>query len=120
MPRLDHFGFLAPLYDMIFQAPQGDQLAAHTELPCEGLLLDAGGGTGRVAQGLVGVSANDAEQEAGLLHHHYPCLAGMVKDPDFNDTLMHVSGNILTDRVGEQVRPYREVVYIVPGKRSEV
>lgn len=73
-----------------------------------------------VAQGLVGVSANDAEQEAGLLHHHYPCLAGMVKDPDFNDTLMHVSGNILKDRVGEQVRPYREVVYIVPGKRSEV
>jgi len=39
---------------MIFQAPQGDQLAAHAELPCEGLLLDAGGGTGRVAQGLVG------------------------------------------------------------------
>ena len=67
-----------------------------------------------VAQGLVGVSANDAEQEAGLLHHHYPCLAGMVKDPDFNDTLMHVSGNILKDNVGEQVKPYKEVRYIVP------
>jgi hypothetical protein len=72
-----------------------------------------------VAQGLMGVSANDAEQEAGLLHHHFPCLAGMVKDPDFNDTLMHVSGNILKERVGEQVRPYREVVYVVPGKLSE-
>jgi len=72
-----------------------------------------------VARGLVGVSANDAEQEAGLLHHHFPCLAGMVKDPDFNDTLMHVSGNILKERVGEQVRPYREVVYVVPGKLSE-
>jgi len=67
-----------------------------------------------VAQGLVGVSANDAEQEAGLLHHHYPCLAGMVKDPDFNDTLMHVSGNILKDNVGEQIKPYKEVRYIVP------
>ena len=67
-----------------------------------------------VAQGLVGVSANDAEQEAGLLHHHYPCLAGMVKDPDFNDTLMHVSGNILKDEVGEQVKPYKKVRYIVP------
>ena len=71
-----------------------------------------------VAQGLVGVSANGAEQEAGLLHHHYPCLAGMVKDPDFNDTLMHVSGNILKDRVGEQVKQYKEVAYITPGKLS--
>jgi len=72
-----------------------------------------------VAQGLVGVSANDAEQEAGLLHHHYPCLAGMVKDSDFNDTLMHVSGNILKDKVGQQVKPYKKVVYVVPGKQSE-
>jgi hypothetical protein len=72
-----------------------------------------------VAQGLIGVSVNDAEQEAGLLHHHFPCLAGMVKDPDFNDTLMHVSGNILKDRVGEQVRPYREIAYITPGKLTE-
>jgi len=72
-----------------------------------------------VAHGLVGVSANDAEQEAGLLHHHYPCLAGMVKDPDFNDTLMHVSGNILKDKVGKQVKPHKEIAYIVPGERSE-
>ena len=72
-----------------------------------------------VAQGLVGVSANDAEQEAGLLHHHYPCLAGMIKDPDFNDTIMHVSGNIMKEQVGEQVKPYKEVRYVVPGKLSE-
>jgi len=72
-----------------------------------------------VAEGLVGVSANDAEEKAGLLHHHYPCLAGMVKDPDFNDTLMHVSGNILKDEVGRQVKPYKEVAYVVPGKLSE-
>ncbi len=72
-----------------------------------------------VAQGLVGVSANEAEQKAGLLHHHYPCLAGMVKDPDFNDTLMHVSGNIMKNDVGEQVKPYKKVHYIAPGKLSE-
>ena len=72
-----------------------------------------------VAQGLVGVSVDDAEQEAGLLHHHYPCLAGMAKDPDFNDTLMHVSGNILKEQVGQQIKPYKRVVYIVPDKRSE-
>ncbi len=72
-----------------------------------------------VAAGLVGVSANDAEQEAGLLHHHYPCLAGMVKDPDFNDTIMHVSGNIMKEQVKEQVKAYKEVRYVVPGKLSE-
>lgn len=72
-----------------------------------------------VAQGLLGVSVDDAEREAGLLHHHYPCLAGMVKDPDFNDTLMHVSGNILKEQVKEQIQDYKEIAYIVPGKRSE-
>jgi hypothetical protein len=71
-----------------------------------------------VAQGLTGVSADTAEQEAGLLHHHYPCLAGMVKDPDFNDTLMHVSGNLLKENVGEQARAHKDVRYFVPGKLS--
>jgi len=72
-----------------------------------------------VAQGLVGVSVDDAEQQAGLLHHHYPCLASMGVDPDYHDTLMHVSGNILKEQVGEQIKPYRRIVYIVPGRRSE-
>ncbi len=72
-----------------------------------------------VAQGLVGVSVDKAEETAGLLHHHYPCLAGMGVDPDFNDTLMHVSGNIVKERVAEQVQPYKRTVYIVPGRRSD-
>jgi hypothetical protein len=71
------------------------------------------------AQHLVGVSADDAEEQAGLLHHHYPCLAGMRKDLDFNDTLMHVSGNILKNEVSGQVKPFRQISYIVPGKLSE-
>jgi hypothetical protein len=69
------------------------------------------------AEGLVGVSADAAEQEAGMLHHHYPCLASMGQDPDFGDTLMHVSGHILQDQVGEQVRLYKQERYIVPGER---
>jgi hypothetical protein len=72
-----------------------------------------------VADGLVGVSADDAEEKAGLLHHHYPCLASMGVDPDFNDTLMHVSGNILKERIGEQVRAHKRVVYLFPGERSD-
>lgn len=72
-----------------------------------------------VAQGLVGVSADDAEQEAGLLHHHYPCLASMGIDSDYDDTLMHISGNLLKDNVGPQVKSYRNVQYIIPGIKSD-
>lgn len=72
-----------------------------------------------VAEGLVGTPADEAEQKAGLLHHHFPCLAGMIKDIEFSDTLMHVSGNILKDQVAEQVRPYRNIHYIAPDKRSD-
>ena len=77
------------------------------------------GSTRYVAEKLVGVSADDAEQEAGLLHHHYPCLASMIKDADYNDTLMHISGHILKDDVGAQVKPFKQIRYIRPGKRSE-
>ena len=71
------------------------------------------------AEGLVGVSADDAEQKAGLLHHHYPCLASMGVDSDFSDTLMHVSGNLLKDNVGQQVKPFKRVLYFTPGNKSE-
>lgn len=71
-----------------------------------------------VAQGLVGLSADEAEQEAGMLHHHYPCLASMGIDVDYGDTLMHVSGNLLKDNVGVQVRPFKRVQYFAPGTRN--
>jgi len=71
-----------------------------------------------VARELVGVGPDDAAAAAGLLHHHYPCLAAMGIDPDFGDTLMHVSGNILKDEVAEQVRPYVRAAYMTPYQRS--
>jgi hypothetical protein len=72
-----------------------------------------------VARGLVGLSVDDAEQEAGLLHHHYPCLASMGVDTDYGDTLMHISGNLLKSSVGAQMKPFKHVQYIIPGTRSE-
>jgi len=72
-----------------------------------------------VAQGLVDLSADEAEEKAGLLHHHYPCLASMGMDDDYGDTLMHVSGNLMKDNVGEQVKPFKRIQYITPGTRSE-
>ncbi len=78
------------------------------------------GCTRHVAEQLIGVSVDEAEAKAGLLHHHYPCLASMLKDPDFNsDTLMHASGNTLKEAVARQIRPYKKVNYITPGTRSE-
>lgn len=73
-----------------------------------------------VAEGLIGLSVNEAEEKAGLLHHHYPCLASMVKLPHFDhDTLMHVSGQLLKNNVGKQVKPYKTVPSFKPGKYSE-
>ena len=78
------------------------------------------GCAGQVAAGLVGVPVDEAHHAAGMLHHHFPCLAGMVVDPDYADTLMHVSGRILQEEVDRNVRaavtPPR---YLRPGGRSE-
>ncbi len=72
------------------------------------------------AEGLIGLSANEAEEKAGLLHHHYPCLASMQKLPHFDhDTLMHVSGQVLKNNVADQVKPYKQVRSFKPGKYSE-
>jgi len=72
-----------------------------------------------VAQGLVGLSADEAEYEAGMLHHHFPCLASMGVDIDYDDTLLHISGNLIKDNVEEQVKPFKQIQYIAPGTRSE-
>jgi hypothetical protein len=68
-----------------------------------------------VAQGLIGVSVDEAEEKAGLLHHHYPCQASMGIDTDYADTLMHVSGHLLRDNVAAQIRPFRTVRYLTPA-----
>lgn len=72
------------------------------------------GCTRYVAERLVGVSADDAGEQAGLLHHHYPCWASMGIDVDYSDTLMHVSGNLLKDNVEAQVKPFKQVQRIRP------
>jgi hypothetical protein len=72
------------------------------------------------AEGLIGLSVDEAEEKVGLLHHHYPCLASMTKLPHFDhDTLMHVSGQILKNDVAPQVKPFKNVRTFKPGKYSE-
>ena len=57
MPLLDHFGFLAPFYDKLIKPKAPEYLWDFLQLPTDGLLLDAGGGTGRVAQFMTAKSA---------------------------------------------------------------
>jgi hypothetical protein len=73
-----------------------------------------------VAEKLVGLSADEAEERAGLFHHHFPCLASMVKLNDYNhDTLMHESGHLLQENLAEQLKPFKKTRYIAPGERSD-
>ncbi len=52
MPFINHFDLLAPLYDRLFKSPRFEKLFTFLDLPINGTLLDAGGGTGRVVQKL--------------------------------------------------------------------
>ncbi len=46
---LDHFGFLAPFYERFIPPPDPAVWKELLDLPIDGRLLDAGGGTGRVS-----------------------------------------------------------------------
>jgi demethylmenaquinone methyltransferase/2-methoxy-6-polyprenyl-1,4-benzoquinol methylase len=54
VPLLDHFSLLAPIYDRLISSPERTKIFELARLPTEGSLLDAGGGTGRISQQLVG------------------------------------------------------------------
>jgi hypothetical protein len=78
------------------------------------------GCTEQVAEQMIGVDMEEAVERAGLLHHHFPCLASMAREEDLDDTLMHVSGHLLRRGVEEQVRIARKgqraVSYLEPGR----
>jgi hypothetical protein len=67
-----------------------------------------------VAAQLTGKPVDNVVEDGGLLHHHFPCQASMGIDPQYNDTLMHVSGNLMKDAINEAVAPYRIARYIRP------
>lgn len=54
MPIPDHFDLLAPIYERLIPPPDPHRLIELADLPVDGLLLDAGGGTGRVSKVLAG------------------------------------------------------------------
>ena len=44
----DHFGFIAPVYDRLFRSRAPQKLLSLLDPQEHGILLDAGGGTGRI------------------------------------------------------------------------
>ena len=72
-----------------------------------------------VAEHLEGIPVDQALEEAGMLHHHFPCLASMNQDSDYHDTLMHVSGNILKDSLKEALGEHLQVAYLRPAGQVE-
>jgi len=73
-----------------------------------------------VAEGLSGRSVREAEYEAGMLHHHFPCLASMNQDSDYGDTLMHISGHVLRAAVKNEIEDHLEPIpYFRPMGRVE-
>ena len=68
------------------------------------------GNTRYMADGLAGVWGRNAVEQAGLLHHQYPCLATMVMDQEFEDTLMHRAGLMAKLAVEKGMKDARERV----------
>ncbi len=70
MPVFDHFEWVAPYYERVIHPHDAESLIELLGLPIRGLLLDAGGGTGRVSQMLVGQADAIlvADASYGMLH----------------------------------------------------
>jgi hypothetical protein len=92
-----HFG--RPVVDIEFYEDDRHRVGKVTvkrEAPC--------GSTRFVAEHLVGVWFREAPEQAGLLHHQFPCLATMGIDREFEDTLMHRAGNMLKQTVQQSIK----------------
>ena len=92
-----HFG--RPEVDMEFYQDDRHRVGKVTvnrEAPC--------GSTRFLADRLVGVWFRDATEQAGLLHHQFPCMATMAMDREFADTLMHRAGNMLKQTIQQSIK----------------
>jgi hypothetical protein len=92
-----HFG--RPDVDIEFYEDDRHRIGKVTvkrEAPC--------GSTRFVADRLTGIWFREAAEQAGLLHHQFPCMATMAMDREFEDTLMHRAGNMLKQTVQHSIK----------------
>jgi hypothetical protein len=62
---------------------------------------------------------DEAEHKAGMLHHHYPCLASMNQDADYQDTLMHISGHLVREAIKAEIADHLQIAYLRPHGRVD-
>ena len=74
------------------------------EAPC--------GSTRYVEAHLPGTRLMEAVEQSGLQHHQYPCLATMVMDQEFGDTLMHRAGLALKQAVSKAIKENKETASV--------
>jgi hypothetical protein len=111
--------FIAAFARVFGQPRFGDPVVSERRLERLSVARDSACGCARhVARGLIGCPVAEAEHAAGLLHHHYPCLAGMSQDADYHDTLMHVSGHLVREAVRQELKDHLDPVpYLRPMGR---
>jgi hypothetical protein len=81
---------------------QDEQIASCTVLrgaPC--------GNTRYIAEHLVGTAVDKAAEQAGLLHHYYPCWGGMGTDPVHGShTLLHIAATMTQKSVERTLKTH--------------
>ncbi len=63
---IDHFKLIAPFYNKVFPLTYSDALIQRAGLPVDGMLLDAGGGTGRVSKAVQSLASKVVLLDASL------------------------------------------------------
>jgi ubiquinone/menaquinone biosynthesis C-methylase UbiE len=131
----DHFDLLAPVYDRAIPFSRLDRMVRVTGLPVDGILLDAGGGTGRVAAVLSGYTraAIVADYSRGMLAQafrkglagietpaeHLPFARGTFERVIMIDALHHVqSQELVINELWRVLKPGGVLVIEEPDLRK--
>lgn len=82
---------------------------------------DTACGCGRfVAKKLVGVPVKKAAFRASVLHHHYPCLAGMNIERSLGETFLNLAGQLMSRAVEVEISSLLcQTTYLVPQEHKE-
>jgi len=131
----DHFGILAPFYDRLIKLGEADAFVRRLALPVAGCVLDAGGGTGRVAHALTGNAGQVvvADVSLGMLSQarekELPAICGAAEKLPFPsgtfervlmvDALHHVHNQADTLReLWRVLAPGGRILIVEPDIRS--
>jgi len=101
MPILDHFSILAPYYERFIPLRNFEKLIEMLALPAAGAILDAGGGTGRVAKALTGLVSEVVVVDYSM---------SMLRQASGKESLQAV--NSRTERLPFQDQTFERVIMI--------